>query len=247
MTERDVEFLGWIGRWRGVTGQQVAREFMRRGVLPGDQAGAERVVYRRLSALEELGAVNFTRPIAALPRVYFSTAAGMELADLVGSVVRPKVSDLHHDLAVVDLAHQLSLSRPDDVLVTEREIRHTDTPGFEPDGREYRFSAAMPETSGRKFPDLASVRSNQEGGEEVWVHEVERTRKAVPRLIRIMLMYAYADHIRGAVFWAYPPLLALVQQAGRVANEKCAELGKKPKIAVREWRPSILSRSAREE
>ncbi|MGW2255427.1 replication-relaxation family protein [Kitasatospora sp. NPDC001660] len=237
MTERDMEFLGWVGRWRGVTSRQVAREFGRRGELPGEAVLAERVVYRRLAALEELGAVSYSRPFESLPRVYSVTGQGMKLAGLVGSVVRPKVSDIHHDLAVVDLAHELSLSKPGDQLVTEREIRHLETPGFDQEGREFRFSASMSDSSGRKFPDLASVREVSGGSTEVFVHEVERTRKAVPRLVRNMLMYVYASHIRGAVFWAYPPLFKYVQEASLTANERSVELGRGRKIAIREWDP----------
>lgn len=229
LTARDVEILQWMGRWRGVTARQLAREF-------NSRHGNRRLeVYeRRLRALHELGLVAHKRFLADYPRVHWLTREGMRTAGLTGSIASPKISELEHDLQVVDLAHHLSVIQPTHQVVTEQEIRRAEpNPAAGPESAlrsDIELSTGRG-TGGRAFPDLASIVD----GSQVWVHELERTRKPGPRLGRIMLSYVYADHIAGAVYWAYSHLLDGVQAAADDANRAAEQIGRQPCIVVRPW------------
>ncbi|MGW3426183.1 hypothetical protein [Streptomyces phaeochromogenes] len=226
VTERDFEVLKWIGRWNGVTSAQVIREFTERGLHPSSQ-----VVYRRLRGLVALGLLDTAQLAGRRSAAYWLTRGGMELVNVPGNATAPNVKEYHHDLTVVDLAHHIRQVRPDDQLVSEREIRARDTPNqYESNEPTFSVTTGVNER-GRRYPDLVAV--DDQG--RAWAHELERTRKPRPRLIRNMLLYVNADHIRFAVYWAFPDLLTNVQQAAEEANKSSMELGRGKKIAVRVW------------
>ncbi|OKI50317.1 hypothetical protein AMK15_32680 [Streptomyces sp. MJM1172] len=228
LTDRDVELLTWIGRWYGVTSAQVTREFMKRGVHPSAQ-----VTYRRLRGLVAMGFVDTAQLAGRRSRVFWLTRSGMELANVPGSPGAPNIKEYHHDLAVIDLAHHIVERRPDDKLVTEREIRARDTPNqYESHEPTWSVTTGVNE-KGRRYPDLVAVDSQS----RAWAHELERTRKPRPRLIRNMLLYVNAEHISFAVYWAFPELLKNVEQAAEEANKTSVELARGKKIAVRVWNP----------
>lgn len=231
LTVRDLEILKWIGRWRGVTIPQITREFTRR---TPDKPLHPKATERRMRALTAMGLTENRRFLAQMPSVHWLTRAGTRTADLPGFVASPKIAELEHDLQVIDLAHHLAKIQPTHQLVTEQEIRRTEpNPAAGPESalRSDVELGAGRGTGGRAFPDLASIVD----GTEVWVHELERTRKGGPRLVRIMLSYIYADHIAGAVYWAYPHLLDGVQAAATEANQSAENLSRAPKIVVRPW------------
>ncbi|WP_432158081.1 hypothetical protein [Streptomyces sp. bgisy153] len=224
LTERDTQVLEWIGRWYGVTAEQVTREFA--GVLPSRQ-----VVYRRLRALTEMGLLSAGQLPGRRAQVFWLTKYATELLNIAGNASTPNIKEYNHDLAVIDLAQHIGEIRPDDVLVTEREIRARDTPNqYTSTEPTYAVSTGENER-GRRYPDLVGIRPDG----TVWAHELERTRKPRPRLVRNMLLYVNADHISYAMYWAFPKLLRNVELAAEEANAASVELGRGQKIAVRVW------------
>ncbi|MEU2159280.1 replication-relaxation family protein [Streptomyces sp. NPDC019396] len=227
LTERDVPVLEWIGRWYGVTAEQVTRQFTGEGgVLPSRQ-----VVYRRLRALTSMGLLSAGQLPGRRAQVFWLTKYATELLNIPGSAGAPNIKEYNHDLAVIDLAQHINSIRPDDELVTEREIRARDTPNqYTSTEPTYAVSTGENER-GRRYPDLVGLRPDG----TVWAHELERTRKPRPRLVRNMLLYVNADHISYAMYWAFPKLLKNVELAAEEANASAVELGRGQKIFVRVW------------
>jgi hypothetical protein len=233
-TGRDLAVLAWLGRWKCATADQVHGEFVRRG-----EAWDLPKVQRRLLAMREMGLVGYRRgDVADLPGLHWCSRDGMAVVGLDGPVVTPRVDEVHHDLAVVDLAAQIQAAYPGRTVVTEREIRATETPNADvvPD---LVFSVVVEsERQRRLFPDLATVTAAPEaGGSTVVVHEVERTRKPVPRLVTNMLAYVTANHVGGACYWCIGPTLKYAVRAAEEANARSEELGRGRKIRVRAWVP----------
>lgn len=231
LTGRDVAILEWMGRWRAVTAPQIRREFVRRD--PANPLHI-RKAEERLRALNQMGLTDRRRVFARSPGVHWLTREGARVVDVSGALNPPKVAELEHDLAVVDLAHHLGNIQPSHQLVTEQEIRRLEpNPAAGPESalRSDIELGAGRGTGGRAYPDLASVVE----GSQVWVHELERTRKGRPRLVRIMLSYVYAEHIAGAVYWAYPHLYDGVQAAADEANRSAEAAGQERCIIVNRW------------
>ncbi|WP_158939615.1 hypothetical protein [Streptomyces sp. NRRL S-87] len=226
VTDRDLTLLRWIGRWPGVTSSQVVRQFEGNSVFPSEQ-----VVYRRLRALVAVGLLESGVLPGHRARAFWVTRRGLEIANIEGNPMSPNSKEYHHDLAVIDLAHQLQSAQPEYRLVTEREIRARDTPNQYTRPADPTYSVVAESGSGRRYPDL--VTTSPDG--VVWAHELERTRKPRPRLVRNMLAYVNADHIHFAMYWAWPDLLSNVEQAAAEANAKSLELGRGEKIAFRVW------------
>lgn len=238
MTSRDLEILQWVGRWRAVTCDQVAREFDRR-------AGSTRrreVYERRLRALHGLGLLRQSRPLGDRPRVHWLSRAGMTAASIDGTPASPGVAELVHDLEVIELADHLTKIQPDHQLVTEQEIRRAEPNPSSGPGARLRSDieiGAGRGTGGRAFPDLASVVTSPDGGEQVWVHELERARKGRARLMTIMLSYAYAENVNGVVYWAWPDLVDLLEGVAVEANRATEAAGLRPHVIVRPWQPQL--------
>ena len=212
LTTRDLDLLAWLGRWRGATSPQIATAH---GI-------PVKVAERRMRALTALGLVAGRAVLADIPRVHWLTRAGMTAVGLSGQVQQPVLAELRHDLVVVDLAHYLAQLQPDAHVVTERQIRRDEPNPAATDGLSLRTRMEIGVglgTGGRKFPDLATVHAG-DGGETVWAHEYERTRKEGPRLQNLMWHYTRADHIAGVVYWVVPGLLANTERAAKVVNER---------------------------
>jgi hypothetical protein len=229
LTERDLRWLEWMTGWRFVTGAAVVREFERRG-----ESAPSTVVDRRLRGFTQLGLVEYERVLANAPRLYWLTRTGMQAAGVEGAVVSPKFADIRHDLVVLDVAHWLSSERvPSHQLVTEREIRRTETPNqFDP--VEATYSMHLPEraTHSRVYPDLVSV--NPESG-RAWGHEVECSRKDHRRLVRLMLAYGEAARYAGAVYYPTENVRDTVQRAADEANQIIQERYARSPIHVQPW------------
>ncbi|GAA1929499.1 hypothetical protein GCM10009716_41450 [Streptomyces sodiiphilus] len=238
LTSRDLEILAWTGRWRAVTTDQIAREFDRRA-----GTGRRRSIYeRRVLALRRLGLLHQDKPLADLPRVNWLTRAGHRAAGLDGAPATPSVGELLHDLEVVELALHLAVIQPGHQLVTEQEIRRTEPhPSAGPAAalRSGVEISAGRGTGGRGYPDLASVVTADDGTEQVWVHELERSRKSRSRWLTVMLAYVYADHVHGCVYWAWPDIAEPLRCAADEANRVAVEAGVRPCIVVQPWDPRL--------
>ncbi|WTX01059.1 hypothetical protein OG216_47465 (plasmid) [Streptomycetaceae bacterium NBC_01309] len=241
-TERDMAVLAWLGKWKCATADQIHAEFVRRG----EQWDLAKV-QRRLLALRTLKLVDYSRwYVADLPGLHWLSRDGMALVGLDGAMVVPRVDEVHHDLAVVDLAAQIAGAYPDRLVVTEREIRarETPSPSQTPD---FAYSVPMESDRLRRlYPDLVTVAAGgaaeTPGGagarRTVVAHEVERTRKPVPRLVENMLAYVTAGHIDGVCYWCFGETLTYVTRAAEEANARGEDLRRGRKVSVRPWTPT---------
>lgn len=228
VTERDLRWLEWMGRWRFVTGPALVREFVGRG-----ESAPPTVVDRRFRAFAQLGLVEYERVLAESPRLYWLTRSGMQLVGLEGAVVSPKFADIRHDLVVLDVAHWLRTERvPSHELVTEREIRRSETPNqFEPVTPTYSLHLPERAAHSRAYPDLVTV--NPQG--RAWGHEVEFSKKEHRRLVRLMLAYAGSDRYAGAVYYPTEQVRAGVERAAAEANETARDRYGRAPIHVQPW------------
>lgn len=236
VTERDVEWLAWLGRWRGATSPQVAEEFAGRG-----QSAPLKVVERRLRGLREIGLVTSDRMVHDLPSAWSLTREGMTVAGVAGRVIRPRLADFRHDHEMVAIARMVAVDKPSHQILTEREIRHLETPDpAKP--KDPKYSVRLMGT-GRSlrwlYPDMVTVSPTG----RTWAHELEASRKDSRRLVRLMMAYIYADHITGVRYYTVPQVEATVRAAAAEANAAAAEIGRPQKISVQPWR-DISPRSA---
>ncbi len=218
-----------MARWRFVTSPLIAREFARRG-----ESAPPTAVDRRLRALLARDLVEYERVLASVPRLYWLTREGMGAANVLGAAPKPKLADIRHDLTVIDDAHWLSATRvPSHTLITEREIRRTETPNRYDDKGDPVYSIVLPEraTHTRAYPDLVSV--NERG--VAFGHEVEIARKDHRRLVRLMLGYVQSPTYAGAVYYAAGATADGVQRAADAANEIAVQRTGHTAITVMRW------------
>ncbi|ERI35400.1 hypothetical protein M707_21975 [Arthrobacter sp. AK-YN10] len=231
VTARDEEIIRWIGRWPFVTIEQIEREWKRR-----QEPISVKVIYRRLLALKTLGLIDVERGWSDTPSAYFLTREGMNLADIIGPVVRPKLAQIKHDMAVVDLADWILRERPTYRLVTEREIRREDTP------RDYHSDAARPpryaimrrlsaHKTTRFFPDLVTI----DPDERMTVHEMEHSPKEIRRLVDLMGSYLQADHVYTVRYYCNERAINHVQLAAHEINTRARQRQWNKKVAVVAW------------
>lgn len=233
LTERDRDWLSWVGRWVFVTAESIEREWVR---LYG-QAN-RRAVLRRVQAARELGLVETERMVANRPAAIWLTRDGMRLVGAGGESTRPRLSEFHHDLYVVDLAQKLLVGNPQTQIITERELRREDTPG----GRvsqaplfavQRRDSAGVVLSGNRRiYPDLVTVRAKT--GNHL-IHEVEHTPKDVRRLVQLMTSYQESENVDGIRYYVFEPALDRVERAKAIAEKRSRERGNRTPIYVVRW------------
>lgn len=221
ITDRDLEFLSWVGRFRGVTSAQVAQWF-----LP-DAADGPRVIDRRMRVFREHGLVTSQRVLASYPSVHTLTRSGMTRVDLFGSVKRPHVGQFVHDLAVTDLLVWLRSRDHGLRCLTEREVRAIDVPSCD----EPKYAVRALEGSSRKliYPDLITISSKG----EPMAHEVEASPKDANRLRLLMLAYAANPARRMPVtYYAKPSLQRRLDHAFKDARDHASQWSNRRDVPV---------------
>ena len=226
VTARDLELLGWIGRWRFVATDQIVRRY-------GTGIDATRAVNRRLQALREVGLLDSARIVTMTPTLHWLTVEGLRTVGAAGVSKPPRVAEIMHDYEVVELATWLERKHPELAIHTEREVRSWEAPNRhlipEP---KYSLRTVRPGGSpGRLYPDLVSV--GRDG--QVWGHEYEASVKEHGRLVRLMLTYAAVSTHRGAVYYVTPATAGAVKRAADDANRIAQERGQGRPIAVSDW------------
>ena len=187
-TDRDVEVLAWVERFRFVTCEAVAERF-------GVSVQAARGRVRRL---ERVGLVGRERQHVSQPWAVFVTGKGHEL--LGGERRRAPRAEVQreHEAAVVWLATQLELVAGDGVeVLTERECRQLER------GGEGRFTVPVHGArrgEARRWPDLV-VR----GESRPTAFEVELSAKAPKRLDRIVAAYGWRSTTSASCSWSPGP------------------------------------------
>jgi DNA-binding MarR family transcriptional regulator len=177
-TERDVELLAWIGRFRFVTAQAIAGRFG----FSRQQANAH------VRRFERHGLVGHEREHVSQSRAVFLTRHGHELLGWPRRrPPRPQVQREHED-AIVWLATGLELQAgPGGRVLTERECRQ-----LEAAGGPRRFSVEVPggpRGVQRRWPDLVV-----EADDGRRAYEIEFAPKGTDRLRRIVAAYERSDY-----------------------------------------------------
>jgi hypothetical protein len=185
-TRRDVELVAWVGRFRFVTADAIARRF---GVSV-QRANA------RVRRLEAVGLLGCERQFVSQARAVFVTARGCEL---LGEPRRraPRADvQREHEAAVVDLVTRLELAAPQTRVFTERECRRLEHGGDE------RFSVetsaihdAIARRDRTRWPD--AVVEVQGGRRAI---EIEFAPKGGKRLKAIVDAYAFSTRYRQVLF-----------------------------------------------
>lgn len=118
ITDRDVEILAWVATHGVVTVAQIARRFFTGTV---DDSAAQRRVRKLCQADPPL--LHSDRTFWRHPPVIRVTRPGAELADVGLNPAHLILAEVHHTLAVVDLAEQILPRLPGSTLETERQLR----------------------------------------------------------------------------------------------------------------------------
>lgn len=127
LTDRDVDILKWVARHGIVTTDQIARKFF---PTPQGKSACVQRVRKLCTAGPPLLQRDYTH--YREPSVLRVTIHGARLADTGLGPARIVPAEVHHALAIVDLAESLLAEHPAASLLTERERR----------GERYRDKAA---------------------------------------------------------------------------------------------------------
>lgn len=233
LTERDREWLSWVGRWWFVTAENIEAEWVRRY----GQAN-RRAVLRRVQAARDLGLVETERMVANRPAAIWLTREGMRLVGVRGEANRPRLAEFHHDLYVVELAQKLLVDKPQTELVTERELRREDSPSSR-EPLDPMFAVQRRDSNGirlsgnrRVYPDLVTIRHSN--GHHL-IHEVEHTPKDVRRLVTLMTSYQEAANVDGIRYYAFEAAFDRLERAREIALERASSRGNRTPIQIVRW------------
>lgn len=213
ITERDVEIVAWIARWRFASLEQVRARF-----------GLGRsVAYERLGRLVELGLLDFQRLFTARPGSYTVTADGLGVAEVGLPRVGVDLRTYRHDAALVDVA--IDLERRGLEVVSERELRAADAGAAEP---RYAVVLGGQQADGRArrhYPDLIVGGE----GQARFAVELELAAKRTARLREILVAYRRAQHLQAVVYYAELPAVRTRLETLR------DELSMADRLDVRPW------------
>jgi hypothetical protein len=210
ITARDRAIVRWIGRQRMVTAAQIGERF---------ELGRA-VSYARLGGLTQLGLLEHQRIFHAEPGVYLATRQGLHAVDLELPPARVDLRTYRHDVELSSLVIELEREFGPERVVTEREIRATDTPGLR-QGSDYRprFGVLLPASGSRAmtpaghprvhYPDAAVLAGDSGGGLAI---ELERALKGRTRLRSILRAYVAARHVGRVRYYATRPETARLLQ-----------------------------------
>lgn len=229
LTDRDLEYLELLCRFPFMTAVQL-QEWVHGRRDPALLSP----LYRRLRGLEQRELIVSDRVLQSAPRFLSATREGMRAVGVTGRVVTAKFSQYRHDLAVVDLAHRVHVTRPDFTLVTEREMRSEDTGNQHTGGAGVVWATNRPGAdvrTRRQFPDLLQVAPT---GQRV-VHELEMTPKDVRRLRQIMRTYLLDDRVGVVRYWAAPAALARVETVAEECNSWARAEDVPRRVKVEPW------------
>jgi len=117
LTQRDVDIITSIQRWRALLSRQIK-------VLCG--FSGQRACDRRLKKLIEAGYIERKHFIYGIPRLYFVTRKAVKLLDLEYYTPNIRIEQITHDIAVIDTAIYLINNEgvEKSSITTEREMKH---------------------------------------------------------------------------------------------------------------------------
>jgi hypothetical protein len=166
----------------------------------------------RALAAERDGLLVRRHPLTGAPSLYVITRAGLRAAGLPGlGLCRISPSNAMHMIACAAAAAALERSYPDQLVLSERELRGAVSRAGEP-----LVCAQLPNgpPGGARVhrPDMALFPSHGERGLPIAV-EVELTIKAPRRLAQICLAWSRARNVAGVIYLAPPDVQRALERA----------------------------------
>jgi len=193
-TDRDLEVVAWIARFRFVTADVLAERF----------AVSEQAMRRRLRGLARAGWIGLEREHRTQANAAFVTARG---ARLLGQRPRraPRTQvQREHELALAWLCARLEVAGTG-LVMTEREGRACEADGGPRCSADVAYRTGGPT---RRWPDLIVTHDDRR-----IAIEVEFAPKDSPRLRRILNGYRRATWFQEARFLVRSPALAVRLEA----------------------------------
>lgn len=194
ITDRDIAILTWVARHGIVTVEQITRKFF--PTRQGKSAAFQRV--RKLCdsrpALLQRDRTHYREP--SVLRV---TTHGARLTDVGLMPARIVPAEIHHALALVDLAEELLAEHPQAVLLTERERR----------AERYRDKRAGRRKTTGRIPDAVFLfeagGSTSSGSKKERTVAVELDRSPRSRMDAENVIKAYLQEKYTEVWWYVRP------------------------------------------
>lgn len=217
ITERDIDWLRFMGRFPMVTAQHLI-------VYSGT---SKVIVSRRLTELVKVGCVEVAPVTLARRRLYSVTTDGRQRIGLPGKHRGIKLGEAEHDSLVVWWFMNETARFPDDEFHTDREIRALD---WDTDGGRIAPMFAVERHGSRKglmFPDFVRVI-----GDKFLAYELEFSPKYLRRTVENMEAYAAAPNVAGVMYACPDRLLSVVKKAAQQVNKSRALAGLGQKIYV---------------
>jgi hypothetical protein len=169
ITPRDHSIILWVNRFGLVSFAHVARVWWGIGGAPAGAPAAR----RRLAVLERARLIWRQRLLWHAPSVVTCTTSGAKLVSSPLAPYVPRLFDLEHDLAVVDIAGAVTRRHPEGSWITERELRAG------------RITLPMHKRASLHLPDGVF----EWAGSRRVAFELDRTPKSSARYERLLIDY----------------------------------------------------------
>jgi DNA-binding CsgD family transcriptional regulator len=201
LTDRDNDILRWVARHGIVTVDQIARCFF--PTPQGKSAAFQRV--RKLC--------NTSPPLLQRDRTHYQepsvirvTTHGARLADVGLGPARIVPAEVHHALAIVDLAEDLLAANPKATLLTERERR----------AERFRAKAAKQTSATGRIPDAVLVFPPDARGKERTVAvELDRTARSEKDAAAVVTAYIGTRGYTDVWWYVRPPRVDAIRRLTR--------------------------------
>lgn len=217
LTERDIEWLRFMGRFSVVTAQHL--------MAYADKSKA--IISRRLIFMVNEGLVEVAPVTLARRRLYSVTTDGRRRVGLPGKHSGIRLVDAEHDSALAWWFMQESKRLPNAEFLTDREIRsldwRTDNKSIAPMYAVERFGSSRR----LMFPDFVQV-----VGEKFLAYELEYSPKYFKRTLENMQAYAASSKVQAVMYASPERLLPVIQKAAAKVNKDRQLAGLDPKIYV---------------
>jgi hypothetical protein len=194
--------VSWTARMGAVTAEAMAAR-------DGTSVASARA---RAVAAERDGHLERRRPLAGQPSLYVITSAGLAAAGLrrLGPC-RISPANAMHTIACAAVAVAFEHAYPDQLLLSERELRHEASDAVAPFACANLPAGPLGRARVHR-PDLALCPRTPHAGEPVAV-EVELTIKAPRRLAMICQAWARARNVAGVIYLAPPEVRRALERA----------------------------------
>ena len=200
LTDRDRDILVWVARHGIVTVDQITAKFF---PTPHGKSAAFQRVRKLCDAHPALLQRDHTH--YREPSVLRVTTQGARLAEVGLAPARIVPAEVHHALAIVDLAEELLAAHPGATLLTERERR----------AQRYREKRAGERKTTGRIPDVVLVLPSRNGTKERSI-AIELDRSPRSRMDAETVVKAYLAERYDELWWyVRPSRVEVVRQITR--------------------------------